>query len=554
MKFLSRTRVLVGWVVALMLSSVVSVAQAAPSPLPKPTGSYSVGRTSFEWTDKSRPDADSPNGGRQLAVFVWYPATPKPGTQPAQWMPGKWADGLWSQLNQLIPTLAQKHKQNAVAGIRAHAYADAPFAAGTKNLPVLVFAPGAGQIPLVQTNLLEDLASHGYVVAAVVPTYYSGFTVLSGRGVVTKDKGLPPLPTHNSPTRTNDKQQAIPLPDGTTVYATPEEIEIDEKKMREHPHTFLSVWTGDMAFVLDQLEKLNADAKSPFKGRLDLKNVGAFGHSYGGASSLQLAKDDARVRAAVDIDGNAWGDVAKNGGVLKPVMLFSQPMPEDQIASDAAALNAVYRTGKPAYRIALAGTKHFSFSDYGMLTFVPQDVKKEALGTIDFTRAQTITRDYLNAFFGQYLLGQKSPLLSGAPAQYPEIQFEVNTAPKKAAAAAVPSTPASSAKGVGGGGLTGAWAGELAESGMPRQTLAFNLIQNGNSVTGDVTGAPPRPDAKNLLSKGTIKGDAISFVINAKDPGGNAAALTFKGKVAGNRIQGTLETPLGKSPLTIVRK
>lgn len=540
------------WVMGLILVSVSSAGAAAPSPLPKPTGNYAVGRTSFEWTDTSRPDPDSPSGRRQLVVWLWYPASAKAGAQPARWAPGKWADGLWTQMKQIVPVLAEQ-KNNPLPEIRAHAYADAPVLAGKTKHPILLFMPGAGQGPLIYSALLEDLASHGYVVAAVVPTYYSGFTVFSGGRMVTKDKGQPPLPTRNSEKRTSDKQQAIPLPDGRTVYATPEEIALDMKEMNEFPHTFLSVWTGDMAFTLSRLQKLDADDSSPFNGRLDLTKVGAFGHSYGGAASMQIAKDDARVLAAVDIDGNAWGDVAKKGELYKPVMLLGQLMPEEQIIADAAHLNAVYRSGKPAYRLSLVGAQHYFSADFGVFPFIPQEVKTAGIGTIDPVRALIITRDYLRAFFDQYLLARKSPLLQAASSQYPEIQFEVNTQPKRALTRAPSTTPAPSAA-AATGGVTGTWVGVLSESGLPKQTLRFDIRQEGNSITGGVTGAPPRPDARNALSSGKIEGDRISFVINAKDPGGNAASLKFDGKLADERIQGTLKTPLGRSPLTLARE
>ncbi|MEQ1750057.1 MAG: hypothetical protein ABL974_11575 [Prosthecobacter sp.] len=45
----------------------------------------------------------------------------------------------------------------------------------------------------------------------------------------------------------------------------------------------------DGQFALDQIEKLNADKKSPLKGRLDLKSMAIAGHSFGGYTTLALA-------------------------------------------------------------------------------------------------------------------------------------------------------------------------------------------------------------------------------------------------------------------------
>jgi len=47
--------------------------------LPKPTGSYAVGRTTFDWVDSTRIDsmASKPDVRRELTVWIWYPASYK---------------------------------------------------------------------------------------------------------------------------------------------------------------------------------------------------------------------------------------------------------------------------------------------------------------------------------------------------------------------------------------------------------------------------------------------------------------------------------------------
>src|SRR5262249_45264951 len=58
--------------------------------LPRPSGSYGVGRVSYDWVDSSRPEtlSKTPNAQRELVVDVWYPAAqPEPGTKPAAYFP-----------------------------------------------------------------------------------------------------------------------------------------------------------------------------------------------------------------------------------------------------------------------------------------------------------------------------------------------------------------------------------------------------------------------------------------------------------------------------------
>ena len=360
------------------------------SPLPAPTGPYEVGRKEFDWVDTSRADPDSPSGHREIAVWLWYPASPKDGAEAAEWMPGKWGELLLpyflSKRRSSATTLAEveaRLKEHPISTIRTHAYPDAPILHGKKRFAVLLFEPGFGMLPFFYTTLIEDLASHGYIVAGTIPTYYTHYNVFSNGRVVDTFKS-------------------------------------------SHANASLPFWTGDMIFTLNQLEKLNTDSASQFHERLDFMRVGAFGHSMGGAASVQVAKDDPRVRAALDLDGTLVPNVVNSvvdSGLLKPFLMFDHPHPgETNYHRDAV----VFRDAKPAYRLSLAGSEHSFSGDFGLLPFIPMSAKKAALGTIDPAHALTITKAYVEAFFGEYLEGRKSPLLNGPSPEYPEITFETN--------------------------------------------------------------------------------------------------------------------------------
>jgi hypothetical protein len=391
----------------------------AQSPLPAPTGPYSVGRTQFDWIDESRPDPDMPSEHREIVVWVWYPASLKKGTEPAEWVPGKWGELLAQWIEKAVPGAIEQNQKNPIADIRSHSYTNAPFSSAMKKYPVLLFEPGSGVIPLIYATLIEDLVSHGYVVAGIVPTYCTGFTVLSGGRVITVDKWDAPPPADSHPTRTSPDDQEVPLPDGTTVYLTQKEMgeytEVMGKYMNSWVHLY---WTQDMTFTLNQLEKLNADVHSSFDGRLDFKELGAFGHSLGGAASVQVAKEDSRVRVAIDIDGTLRGNVVE-GGLLKPVLLLTEP-------GEDSTFSTVLEKGKPAYRLILAGSQHFFSTDMGQMPFLSKEDRAKASGSIDPTRALMITKAYVEAFFGEYLEGKKSPLLDGPSPEYPEITFKTN--------------------------------------------------------------------------------------------------------------------------------
>lgn len=80
-----------------------------------------------------------------------------------------------------------------------------------------------------------------------------------------------------------------------------------------------STWSHDLTFTLNQLEKANADARSPLKGRLDIGRVGAIEHSPRGTAVLQFTHDDSRCEqystsVARDLECGQWG--ASGGAIL----------------------------------------------------------------------------------------------------------------------------------------------------------------------------------------------------------------------------------------------
>src|SRR5262249_15235334 len=146
-----------------------------------PTGQYPIGRTSFDWIDESRTDAATPHGHRELVVWMWYPATATAGMVPAEWQPGKWGRLFWTRYVRRHPDAAESGKSIPIESIRAHSYTDAPMLGGTDSFPVLLFTPGQGELPLNYASLIEDLVSHGYVVAGIVPAHSGSAVYESGR-------------------------------------------------------------------------------------------------------------------------------------------------------------------------------------------------------------------------------------------------------------------------------------------------------------------------------------------------------------------------------------
>ncbi|HUK91787.1 MAG TPA: hypothetical protein VLZ81_15395, partial [Blastocatellia bacterium] len=192
----------------------------------------------------------------------------------------------------------------------------------------------------------------------------------------------------------------------------------------------LTAWTGDMAFVLDRLERLNAsDPSGRFTGKIDMTRVGVFGHSFGGAAALQFCGQDARCKAGVDVDGAPHGDVIQTG-VNRPFMFLlsdhsNESGPEaDQVLAD---IGSIYDRLPPSGRafVEIHGANHFLFSDDGALLkshIVMRALRMLGIVGIDGRRQLAATAYCLRSFFDAHLNGTGETAFDVSSPLYPELR------------------------------------------------------------------------------------------------------------------------------------
>ncbi len=385
--------------VALCLAAIVAcviylaVRRGTSVALPRPTGPYGVGRVEYDWVDPMRADPFAPartrGGKRELAVWMWYPTAPGAGAAPAPYLPPTWGNareadrGAWALLYQRI------------GAVRAHAVARAPVAAAPTRFPVVVFEPGLGSLPTDYTTLLEDLASHGYVVVGITPT---------------------------------DSAEVVVFPDGRVVPSV--DAAREPSAQGGALDALTTVWARDIRFVLDRLHTLDGDARDPLAGHLDLARISVFGHSFGGAAAAEACRVDRRCQAGIDIDGDPFGAVARVG-LHQPFMFlmgddFWDGSCDTLCRHARRGLATIYASaGVGHYEATIRGAQHFNFMDDAVL-FAPLDKPVGLLGSIDGRRGLTITRAYVRAFFDTYLKQTSDPLLKGSAPAYPEVALKAS--------------------------------------------------------------------------------------------------------------------------------
>lgn len=354
-------------------------------PFVRPGGPFPVGTRDYDWVDSSRdePYTRDPSDRRHVLVQVWYPAVAAAGdTAHYLLRPGDFA----SRLGGFV---ARKARTNSVL--------DAPLAPDAV-FPVLLYNHGGAWTRWSATFTTEWLASHGYVVVSVE---HFGFNQ-----TVKYADGTP------------FKADTLGFPKGTGNG-----VEDARQSWAYLEDPVFKIWKADARFALDRMEALNREP-GPFQGRLDLTRVGAFGWSFGGALSVQLSKDDPRIAAAIDHDGQLFGDV-RQAGTSRPVLQMHHGIddalesPEKDRAAvrtlmaETAAADSTARTASTAdwYTLTIAGTDHGNFSDIAL--FIKQPAERT-----DPRRAHEIINAYTLAFFDRYLRERPSTLLDASP--FPE--------------------------------------------------------------------------------------------------------------------------------------
>ncbi|HTJ30126.1 MAG TPA: hypothetical protein VL346_06485 [Acidobacteriaceae bacterium] len=354
--------------------------------LPQPTGSYAIGTQIIPLVNEhpTAPGAAIANGKRPLVIQIWYPAAPS--------------------LEPIAPyrILKETTRLSSYQAVTpTHARWNAPFASGP--FPVLLLNPAWNGRRTYYMYLVEELVSHGYVVAGIDHTGNSG------------------------PTAFPDGHVDQPVTDPGLDFGARSYEEINA-----YGASVQKIQVEDDQFVLDQLTAWNQQPGNFYQGRLDLTRIAAFGHSFGGSVSAELCRIDPRVKSALDMDGSYWPPV-QNNGLAKPLMMieedYTQFTPEDLKQNHADAMEYAFdqsddRTmaNSNGYRAILHGSSHVSYTDRSL--FSP--FKRESgLGDIPALREYAIIRSYALAFFNKTLNGDDSQILSPAYRGFPEATFTI---------------------------------------------------------------------------------------------------------------------------------
>lgn len=362
----------------------------------EPTGPFQVGSIIYEIKDDERKEifSEDSSAKRKFVVELFYPAqkTEESACVPyAQDIMAEWKDGLEK-------ASCKEAEIKELTTQMTYALRAAPVASTKKPYPIVLFSHAFVGLRSSYTNYYEELASQGYVVTAISHTYFCKFT---------KFPDGSSIPVHMS----NMGRYTL-------------EREDDSQELQE-------IWIDDAKATLDFLQKLNETESTNnfFYGAFDMTKCGMAGHSFGGSTAFQMARNDARIKAAINIDGALYGKHA-SVPIDKPLLAIVCKDAFDECYFQALEngknaqigphptlddryckfLPTLINTSENVELIALESARHMAFTDWAMLKNLPLYKNNPHLvnmddvtGNIQGVQFMRKTKKYLTDFFAKHL-------------------------------------------------------------------------------------------------------------------------------------------------------
>jgi Predicted dienelactone hydrolase len=346
------------------------------SPIP-PEGRFEVGKIG----PFAIEEATSLDGGRRrILVDLYYPSDEVIAFPRSRYLDG---EGLFRAFG--LPGFMGRYLRLA----RANSHDGAPISESERSYPLVLFSHGIGDFPEEYAELLEGLASEGFIVAAINHAGYSRFARMPG---------------------------------GEVLYYAGQAVEAAmgraDKGKSETILRALEVLSDDQSRTIDWLLQ-RRDEGGPFS-RIDSAAIAAVGHSFGGAAAVLSLRRDGRLRVGVDLDGPLYGESL--AGVARPLLVLSSDKASYLEAGSASAnpraaaivrhyfdgIEACERASRPRPALAtILGSSHSSFG--GLSSHSPFKYFDEYPATRDSRETIRIARELTAAFLADSLGAPASP-------------------------------------------------------------------------------------------------------------------------------------------------
>ena len=291
--------------------------------------------------------------------------------------------------------------------VPVHFYYPADAAEG-ERFPLVVFSHGAFGYYQSNTSTYMELASNGYVVAALDHPHHAFFTQdTQGRTIIVDQAFINAAMTLSDET---DKQEQMDMYRAWMGLRVPDmNFAVDEIKAAAQAGTADDSWfiTGK------ESEKIQA-----VLAMTDTDKIGLMGHSMGGATSVQVGRERGDIAAVIDLDGTMLGEylAVENGEWVVsdvpyplPVLDFNNwefynDIEEYRAMGYPYPNVAVIDNAETGFSVGMRDAKHMDFTDLPLLS--PTLGRMLGSGERSTREVMTIVNSLVLQFFNCYLKGE----------------------------------------------------------------------------------------------------------------------------------------------------
>ncbi|MBR6039573.1 MAG: dienelactone hydrolase family protein [Clostridia bacterium] len=278
----------------------------------------------------------------------------------------------------------------------------------TERFPLVVFSHGAFGYYQSNTSTYMELASNGYVVAALDHPHHAFFT---------KD--------------TDGKTVIVDMDFMNTALTLNEQM--GSEKLYALYTEWMALRTADMNLAVDAIKtavttgatdaswfvpEKNGEAIRTVLSMTDIERIGLMGHSMGGATAVALGRERDDIDAVIDVDGTMLSEYTgvENGALTVredpytvPVLAFdnwdSYNDMEEYVAQGGIHPNAVLlKNASAGFQTTVRGSKHMDFTDLPLLSPILGNMLGS--GERDTKETMTIVNSLVLEFFNCYLRGE----------------------------------------------------------------------------------------------------------------------------------------------------
>ena len=392
--------------VLLFYCLLFNSAQSQTDTLQKPTGKYFVGVTYLSFVDSTRKELfdNTQDSNREITIKAWYPSDTESNPEP--------------YLLKAEAEFAMKYLQfpQIYKDLITNSSRDVPLSFNENTYPILIFSHGFGEHYAQNSILMEELASHGYIIFSISHHYECKFSSYPDGRFIYIDM--------NSP-RLQKIMQEMSNPKAMELYQKMFSASNDEERMQVLVETSEIIptgltespkyWAEDISFFMDQLEGINKKDKI-FREKLNFDRIGVFGMSLGGIASGEISLLDKRIKACVNIDGGIYGATLEKEIQIPTMFLNSKRF----LGYGNIFTN---KSKTDCYSLSVKESDHYNFSDYSVY---PVPAINSLLGSINGEKTIEIMNVFVLGFFDKYLMEQKDINLVIQAKLYPEIELTTN--------------------------------------------------------------------------------------------------------------------------------